>query len=474
MTRARIASTAMTTAPTPTGRRGGPADRGRRAGSRREAPGREECRCGDRGRATTAAPGAVAPSSPSSPSAGSTRRTGSSAADPDEVGVSQAGVSAGSPRSSVGSASGAGPGPRPVPRRQLDGRGVEQGTGGRPGCGRRRPARTGRDGGPRPHPRRRHAGDPSEQRLVLPGHDERAPHHDQPRLRGHGGGHAQLAVHERREQRDPGAAAGEPHAVEVLRAGAGVGERLGEQVDDPPQRRAQDLGELAPREPRGREPSGQRHRGLLGVGELLLRGAHVVEQHLTMAPVAEGRGGDDLADPVGVAPRSQNITRRVLGGRLVRERRQQVTQQQLVGVVAPEAVVPSPREQPGPTAAPGLGREHGRVGSARPEVEHRDRSGTSLPRAHPRGVRGGRDGLREQGELGGEPGARPPQHLAAPRVPAGRVGEDEVARPLASQQRARPLERRRRGRRPTPPRSRPPGCRAGGRGRRRRRRGVGS
>ena len=251
-------------------------------------------------------------------------------------------------------------------------------------------------------------------------------------------------MHERREQRDPRAAAGEPHAVEVLRAGAGVGERLGEEVDDPPQRRAQDLGELAPRQPRRREPPGQRHRGLLGVGELLLRGAHVVEQHLTVPPVAEGRGGDDLADTVGVAPRSQIITRRVLGGRLVRERRQQVTQQQLVGVVAPEAVVASPREQPGATAAPGVGREHGRVGPARPEVEHRDGPGsraTLVLRAHPRGVRGGRDGLREQGELGGEPGPGPPQHLAAPRVPAGRVGEDEVARPVPAQQRARPLER---------------------------------
>ena len=56
-------------------------------------------------------------------------------------------------------------------------------------------------------------------------------------------------------------------------------------------------------------------------------------------------------------------------------------------------------------------------------------------------MRGGRDGLREQGELGGEPGPGPPQHLAAPGVPAGRVGEDEVARPVPAQQRARPLER---------------------------------
>ena len=206
------------------------------------------------GRATTAAPGAVASSLPSSPSAASTRRTGSSAGDPGrgrrEPGGGVRGIAEVLGRLGVGHG-GLGPGPGPLPRRQLDGRGVEQRAGGRPGRGRR--AGTGRDGRPRPHARRGSTGDPSEQRLVLPGHDERAPHHDQPRLRGHGGGHAQLAVHERREQRHPRAAAGEPHAVEVLRAGAGVGERLGEEVDDPPQRRAQDLGELAPRQPRRRE-----------------------------------------------------------------------------------------------------------------------------------------------------------------------------------------------------------------------------
>ena len=182
----------------------------------------------------------------------------------------------------------------------------------------------------------------------------------------------------------------------LRRVEPGVLHRAGEQVDQALAGFAQEVLELAARAPRRPGGPGQRDLGLLGVGEPLPGVADVVDEHLPVPPLGQLGARHHRAQPVGP-------------GRGIGQGRDEVGEQELVGVVAAE-----PGRRPRGEHGPRLDDRRG--GATGPDVEHRDRPG-GRARGHPVRVGRGGDRLGHQLERAGQAGPGPVQDAGAGVVP---------------------------------------------------------